>query len=245
MAKDNIIFGINAVQQLLDSDPDRILEIYIAGKNPRLGALISGARQQGIALHNVDSKKLDQYGSKHQGVVAKITATKLLGEADLKILAQNARNPLFLILDGVQDPHNLGACLRTADGAGVTAIIIPKDNASGITPTVRKVASGAAESVPIVQVTNLARAMRELQELGVWIVGTADNSQDLLYDLDLHGALALVMGSEDQGLRALTRKHCDFLAKIPMHGAVGSLNVSVATGICLYEIVRQRLQPKP
>lgn len=240
MANDNFIFGINAIRQLIENEPDRILEIYLSTKNPRLDEIIGLARQNDLALHKVDSKKLDQYGANHQGIVAKITPTKVLGEADLKNLVQQVAQPLFLILDGVQDPHNFGACLRTADGAGVTAVIIPKDNAVGITPTVRKVASGAADSVPVVQVTNLARVMRDLQELGVWIVGTAHESADNLYDLELTGPLALVMGSEDQGLRSLTRKHCDFLAKLPMHGSVSSLNISVATGICLYEVLRQR-----
>ena len=140
----------------------------------------------------------------------------------------------------MQDPHNLGACLRTADAAGVTAVIIPRDNSVGITPVVRKVSSGAADTVPVVRVANLARTMRELQELGVWIVGTAAETEQLIYEIDLNGPLAIVLGAEGEGMRELTRKHCDFLAKLPMLGTVSSLNVSVACGICLFEALRQR-----
>jgi 23S rRNA (guanosine2251-2'-O)-methyltransferase len=145
-----------------------------------------------------------------------------------------------LILDGVTDPHNLGACLRNADAAGVQAIIVPKDNAAQITPTVRKVAVGAVESIPLVQVTNLARTMKHLQQKGVWIIGTAGETDTCLYDVKLTGSLALVMGAEGKGMRRLTREHCDQLVKLPMAGMVSSLNVSVATGICLFEMVRQR-----
>ena len=159
----------------------------------------------------------------------------ILSEAE-----RNDESPFLLILDGVTDPHNLGACLRNADAAGVQAIVVPKDKAARITATVRKVAVGAAETVPLVQVTNLARTMKQLQQMGVWIIGTAGETDTCLYDVKLDGPMALVMGAEGKGMRRLTREHCDQLVKLPMAGSVSSLNVSVATGICLFEIVRQR-----
>lgn len=244
MVNDNLIFGINPIQQLLTNNPGKIIEIFISsGKDEkRTQAIIDAAKEQGISVQRVDVKKLDKWleGQNHQGVVAKITATPVLTEATLAELVKRSAKPLFLILDGVQDPHNLGACLRTADAVGVTAVIVPKDHAVGITPIVRKVASGAADTVPLVQVSNLARAMKELQDLGVWIVGTAGDSDQTIYEMDLKGAIAIVLGAEGEGMRQLTKKSCDFLAKIPMYGQVESLNVSVATGVCLYEVLRQR-----
>lgn len=244
MANDNLIFGINALQQLLSSNPSKILELYISQNKDdrRVQELIAAAKREGITIQRIDPKKLDKWldNQNHQGVVAKIVATQTLTEAAIPELVRSVAKPLFLILDGVQDPHNLGACLRTADGAAVTAVIVPKDNAVGITPVVRKVASGAADSVPLLQVSNLARAMRELQEFGVWIVGTAEDAPQSIYEQDLTGSIAIVLGAEGEGMRQLTRKHCDFLARLPMLGQVSSLNVSVATGVCLYEAVRQR-----
>jgi 23S rRNA (guanosine2251-2'-O)-methyltransferase len=166
---------------------------------------------------------------------------RLHDENDLASLIEGQANPLVLILDCVQDPHNLGACLRTADAAGVTLVVMPKDKSSPITDTVRRVACGGAESVPIARVTNLARAMEKLQDLGVWLVGTADEADRYIYDVDLKGPIGIVMGAEGEGMRRLTGEKCDHLAKIPMGGAVECLNVSVATGVCLFEAVRQRL----
>lgn len=178
--------------------------------------------------------------SQHQGIVARVKAAKVLNEQDLDVLLANTEQPFLLILDGVTDPHNLGACLRNADAAGVQGIIVPKDNSVGLTATVSKVACGAAETVPLFQVTNLARTMRHLQDKGVWIVGTAGEADCELYQADLKGPLAIAMGAEDKGLRRLSRESCDSLISIPMAGSVSSLNVSVATGVCLFEAVRQR-----
>ncbi len=161
-------------------------------------------------------------------------------EEDLYALVKEQKNPLLLILDGVTDPHNLGACLRTADAAGVHAVVTPRDRAATLTDTVRHIACGAAESVPFIQVTNLSRTMEKLQKLGVWLVGLADQGEKLIYDLDLKGGVGVVMGAEGTGMRRLTEEKCDFLARIPMHGKVPCLNVSVATGVCLFECVRQR-----
>ena len=169
---------------------------------------------------------------------------KILDETDLVHILKEKSAPLLLILDGIQDPHNLGACLRTADAAGVDAVIVPKDRSASITETVRMIACGAAERVPFVQVTNLARAIETLKDSGVWIVGTTDHASQSLFELDLTGSRAIVMGSEENGMRRLTEEHCDFLGRLPMAGQVDCLNVSVATGICLYEAVRQRSQPK-
>lgn len=245
MQNDNLVFGINPIQQLLDNNPAKIIEIFISTEknDKRMHDLMHSAKLNSISVQRIDPKKLDKMlnGQNHQGIMAKITPTVNLTETDLPALINSVAKPLFLILDGVQDPHNLGACLRTADAAGVTAVIVPKDNAVGITPVVRKVASGAADSIPLVMVSNLARAMKTLQELGVWIVGTDGNSEQLLYSVDLKGAIAIALGAEGEGLRQLTVKHCDYLVKLPMLGQVDSLNVSVATGVCLYEAVRQRL----
>lgn len=246
MPSDNFVFGINPIVQILTTHPERILEISIStNKNDaRIKKLTEMARVHNIHIQNIDHKKLDLLAAQqnHQGVIAKVKSVVMLNESDLALLAKE-KNSLFLILDGVQDPHNFGACLRTADCAGVTAVIIPKDNAVGVTPIVRKVASGAADLIPIVQVSNLARAMRNLQELGVWIVGTCVDGTQSIYDIDLTGSIAIVLGSEGVGMRQLTAKQCDYLVKLPLLGQIESLNVSVATGICLYEAVRQRLRP--
>lgn len=244
MQNDNIIFGINPVQQLLDHNPSKIIEIFISAdkQDKRTQDIMTLAKQNDISVQRIEVKKLDKLvdNQNHQGVMAKITPTVALNELSLAELVKHTKNPLFLVLDGVQDPHNLGACLRTADAAGVTAVIVPRDNAVGITPVVRKVASGGADSVPLVRVSNLARALKELQDLGVWLVGTAGDTEELLYSQDLTGAIAIILGSEGEGMRQLTRKHCDYVVKLPMLGQVESLNVSVACGVCLYEAVRQR-----
>ncbi|QBG36587.1 23S rRNA (guanosine(2251)-2'-O)-methyltransferase RlmB [Litorilituus sediminis] len=250
MAKnEELVFGIHAVNALLKAAPERFIEIWLlkGREDERLMPIINLARKYGLPAQMVNRKVLDDKskGEQHQGVVARVKQGKQLSENDLDdIIAQAERNntsPFLLILDGVTDPHNLGACLRNADAAGVHAIVVPKDNAAKITATVRKVAVGAAETVPLVQVTNLARTMKTLQKMGVWIIGTAGETDTCLYDVKLSGPMALVMGAEGKGMRRLTRENCDQLVKLPMAGSVSSLNVSVATGICLFEIVRQRL----
>ncbi len=250
MAKNHqVVFGIHAVNELIKRTPERFIELFLLkGRvDERLMPIIHLARKHGIAGQQVSRKVLDEKtkGEQHQGVVARITAEQHYTEADLNDIVLQAEQsgvaPFLLILDGVTDPHNLGACLRNADAAGVQAIIVPKDNAARLTGTVRKVAVGAAETVPLVQVTNLSRAMKSLQQMGVWIIGTAGETTTCLYDVQISGATALVMGAEGKGMRRLTREHCDQLVKIPMAGSISSLNVSVATGICLFEIVRQRL----
>ncbi len=249
MAKnEELVFGIHAVSALINKAPERFIEIFLlkGREDDRLMPIINLSRKYGIGAQLVSRKVLDDKsdGEQHQGVVARIRPGKSYTENDLDdiLLAAEHKSvaPFLLILDGVTDPHNLGACLRNADAAGVQAIIVPKDNAAQITPTVRKVAVGAAESVPLVQVTNLARTMKHLQQQGVWIVGTAGETDTCLYDIKLAGPIALVMGAEGKGMRRLTRENCDQLVKLPMAGNVSSLNVSVATGICLFEMVRQR-----
>jgi 23S rRNA (guanosine2251-2'-O)-methyltransferase len=250
MAKhDELVFGIHAVNTLLEHAPERFIEIMaLKGRDDeRMAPILSQAKQYGIAVQLMHRKALDEKskGEQHQGVIARVKPGKSYNENDLTDIIKLAQNkgeqPLLLILDGVTDPHNLGACLRNADAAGAQAIIVPKDNAAKITSTVRKVAVGAAETVPLVQVTNLARAIKQLQEQGIWVVGTAGEAQQSLYECKLTGPMALVMGAEGKGMRRLTRENCDQLVKLPMAGTVSSLNVSVASGICLFEIVRQRL----
>lgn len=249
MAKqEELVFGIHAVQALIEHAPERFIELWLlkGREDERLLPIINLSKKYGINIQIANRKVLDAKtdGEQHQGVVARVKQGKAYTEADIDdILATAERKqqaPFLLILDGVTDPHNLGACLRNADAAGVQAIIVPKDNAARITATVRKVAVGAAETIPLVQVTNLARTMKTLQQMGVWIVGTAGETDTCLYDVKLSGPMALVMGAEGKGMRRLTRENCDQLVKLPMAGSVSSLNVSVATGICLFEMVRQR-----
>ncbi len=250
MAKnDEVVFGIHAVNALIESAPERFIELWLlkGREDDRLKSIIDLSKKYGISVQLAQRKVLDEKsdGEQHQGVVARVQAGKTFNENDLddiiKSTTAKGEQPFFLILDGVTDPHNLGACLRNADSAGVQAIIVPKDNAARLTGTVRKVAVGAAEFVPLVQVTNLSRTMKALQEQGVWIIGTAGETDTCLYDVKLSGPMALVMGAEGKGMRRLTRENCDQLVKLPMAGSVSSLNVSVATGICLFEIVRQRM----
>jgi len=249
MAKqEELVFGIHAVNALIKRSPERFIELWLlkGRDDERLLPIVNLARKYGIPAQFVHRKVLDDKsrGEQHQGVVARVKPGKQLTEADLDEIVQQVerqgRQPFFLILDGVTDPHNLGACLRNADAAGVQAVIVPKDNAAKLTATVRKVAVGAAETVPLVQVTNLSRTMKLLQQMGIWIIGTAGETDTCLYDVKLSGPMALVMGAEGKGMRRLTRENCDELVKLPMAGSVSSLNVSVATGICLFEIVRQR-----
>ncbi|WP_448565546.1 23S rRNA (guanosine(2251)-2'-O)-methyltransferase RlmB [Thalassotalea ganghwensis] len=249
MAKnEELVFGIHAVNELIKRSPERFIELFLlkGREDERLHSIINLSRKYKINTQVVNRKVLDDKsnGEQHQGVLARVTPGKLYTENDLESILASAQakqnDPFLLILDGVTDPHNLGACLRNADAAGVQAIIVPKDNAARLTATVRKVAVGAAETVPLVQVTNLARTMTQLQDMGVWIVGTAGEAEQSLYEVSLNGPMALVMGAEGKGMRRLTRERCDQLVKLPMAGSVSSLNVSVATGICLFEIVRQR-----
>ena len=212
------------------------------GRNDkRVGAIRELAQKQGVAIEELSKQEMDQrFDGNHQGVAASADS-RLRSEKDLQsILAALDHEPLLLVLDGVTDPHNLGACLRTADAAGVDAVIVPKDKSAPLNATVRKVASGAAETVNFITVTNLARCLKSLQQRGIWVVGTADESEKSIYEQDLTGAIALVMGSEGSGLRRLTRDSCDFLVSIPMAGELSSLNVSVAAGVCLYEARRQK-----
>lgn len=241
-----VIYGVHAVAAALEKKGQVQALLLEQRKRPnaRLAALIDQARKAQVSLSYVSADELDQLaeGGRHQGVVARVATVEM--PSDLEgYIDSLGRAPFLLILDGVTDPHNLGACLRSADAAGVDAVIVPKDNAVGMTPVVRKVACGAAESVPFFQVTNLARTLRFLQDQGVWLMGAAGEAESTVYEADLKGPLALVMGAEEKGLRRLTREHCDLLIKIPMAGQIESLNVSVATGVCLFEAVRQR-RPK-
>jgi len=240
-----VAYGIHAVRVLLTRHPQRVRRVLLAsGRGAgRLAEVRALAQRAGIPLANADDAQLGKLaeGERHQGVVAEILPRAGDPETQLEEALEAAgAAPLLLVLDGVQDPHNLGACLRSADAAGVAAVIVPRDRAAGLTPVVRKVAAGAAETVPLVPVVNLARTLRDLKERGLWLVGTDDAADKTLYDADLKGPLALVMGSEGEGMRRLTRECCDHLVSIPMAGAVESLNVSVATGVALFEAVRQR-----
>jgi len=237
--------GIHALRVLLSRQPGRVRRVLLAGGRDagRLAEVRTLAQQAGVQVASVELAQLDRLaeGERHQGVVAEIVPRAGDPETQLEEALEAAGPaPLVLVLDGVQDPHNLGACLRSADAAGVAAVIVPRDRAAGLTPVVRKVAAGAAESVPLVAVVNLARTLRDLKERGFWLVGTDDAADKTLYEADLKGPLGLVMGSEGEGVRRLTRECCDQLVSIPMAGAVESLNVSVATGVALFEAVRQR-----
>ena len=238
------IYGVHAVQTMLKASPQRVIEVHmqVGRTDDRLQKIHNLVEKHGIHKQLVGVKKLDsRVSGSHQGVIALCRPGVALDESLLlKLFEQYGSQIFFLILDGVTDPHNLGACLRSADGAGVHAVIIPKDNAVGLTPVVQKVACGAAESVPLVPVTNLTRTIKKLKSLGIWVVGTTGNAGQTIYETNLSGPITLVMGAEGVGMRDLTTKQCDFLANIPMKGQVGSLNVSVAAGICLYEIRRQR-----
>lgn len=238
----SIVYGVHAVARRLQQAPECCLELICADKrNPRLLQLIDQARTVGIKVRIETRAALTQLSGtdKHQGCLLKTLDSKPVMDFQQCLAAVN-QNSLMLILDGIQDPHNLGACLRTADACGVDAVIIPRDRAVKVNATVRKVAAGGAESVPIIEVTNIARCLKDLKQAGVWIYGTSDMAKDSLYDHDYGGPIALVMGAEGSGLRRLTLESCDHLVKLPMQGQVESLNVSVATGVCLYEILRSR-----
>ena len=237
-----VIFGFHAVLARLRADPSSVVEIFLdETRNDARGKdLAAIAGRAGVRLMRVPTKRLDGFygGGRHQGVVARV-AVKSLGD-DLDDVLAAAERPLLLVLDGVTDPHNLGACLRVANAAGAHAVVAPKDRACGITPAVSKVASGAAEATPYLMVTNLARTLGELKERNIWIVGADERAQQSLYDADLPDAIAWVLGAEGEGMRRLTRENCDLLVRIPMAGEVESLNVSVSAGICLYESLRRR-----
>ncbi|MBF1995648.1 23S rRNA (guanosine(2251)-2'-O)-methyltransferase RlmB [Serratia symbiotica] len=240
-----IIYGIHAVKALLERDPQRFLEVFILkGRGDRrLQPLITELETTGLAVQVASRQWLDEKveGAVHQGIIARVREGRKPQENDLPALLESVDTPFLLVLDGVTDPHNLGACLRSADAAGVHAVIVPRDRSAQLNATAKKVACGAAENVPLIRVTNLVRTLRLLQEMNVWVVGTAGEADHTLYQSKMTGPMALVMGAEGEGMRRLTREHCDELISIPMAGMVSSLNVSVATGICLFEAVRQRL----
>jgi 23S rRNA (guanosine2251-2'-O)-methyltransferase len=242
----NKLFGLHSVQAALDYTPQKISKAWVDSQrqDQRLKQMIGSLLVLGIEPEKVDRKKLDRFaeGNNHQGIVIEIALPGELSESELKTAVENlSETALFLVLDNVQDPHNLGACLRTADAVGAHGVIITKDNATGITPTVCKVASGAAETMPVYQVTNLSRTLRWLKGQGIWVMGAVGDTTQTAYQADFTLPLALVVGAEGKGLRRLTREQCDVLVKLPMLGQVESLNLSVATGVLLYEVVRQRL----
>ena len=243
MSIPRVLFGFHAVGVRLKTAPASIVEVYVDAtrRDARMKQFLARAGEAGVRVIEADAQRLAKLcgGVGHQGVVARVQSVETAHSLD-DLLDGLAEPPLLLVLDGVTDPHNLGACLRVADGAGAHAVIAPKDHACGINATVAKVASGAAETVPYFMVTNLARTLKELKERDIWVIGTAGEADRSLYEADLKAPTALVLGAEGPGLRQLTRKTCDALVRIPMQGAVDSLNVSVASGVCLYEARRQR-----
>jgi len=246
MSSSKVLFGFHAVGVRLKTAPQSIIEVYVdpSRRDARMRQFVDRAKEAGVRLIDADGMRLAKLAGSHghQGVAARVEPVAQVHSLDelLEDLEAKGVAPLLLVLDGVTDPHNLGACLRVADGAGAHAVIAPKDHAAGINATVAKVASGAAETMPYFMVTNLARTLGELKERNIWIIGTSDDAPKTLYQVDLKAPTALVLGAEGQGMRRLTRKTCDELVGIPMMGAVESLNVSVASGVCLYEALRQR-----
>ena len=243
MSSHKVLFGFHAVGVRLKIAPQSVVEIHyeVTRRDARMRTFIDKARDSGVRLVESDSLRLAKLAGSHghQGVAAMVAPIPQIHSLD-DLLDSVEGPPLLLVLDGVTDPHNLGACLRVADGAGAHAVIAPKDHAAGINATVAKVASGAAETMPYFMVTNLARTLGELKERSIWVVGTSDDAPRTIYQADLKVPTALVLGAEGAGMRQLTRKNCDELVSIPMRGAVESLNVSVASGVCLYEALRQR-----
>jgi 23S rRNA (guanosine2251-2'-O)-methyltransferase len=241
-----VIFGFHAVLARLRADPKSVLEIFLdeTRQDGRARDLAAAAERAGVHLMRVPTKRLDGFygGGRHQGVVARVELKNLADSLD-ELLAPIAK-PLLLVLDGVTDPHNLGACLRVANAAGAHAVIAPRDRAAGITPAVSKVASGAAEATPYLMVTNLARTLRELKERDIWVIGADERAEKTLYEADLPEAVAWVLGAEGEGMRRLTRETCDLLVRIPVRGAVESLNVAVSAGVCLFESVRRTVGRK-
>jgi len=243
--KRNLVYGLHAVEAMIERAPERLLELWMAEprQDARARALRERAQAAGLRVQTVPAETLAKLAGEvaHQGVVAATRPLKPWDEHDLAAALSEIDRPLILVLDGVTDPHNLGACLRTADAAGVHALVIPKDRSATLDGVARKVAAGAAEFIPVAAVTNLARALGKLKERGVWVVGTDEGAEQTIYAADLDRPLALVMGAEGAGMRRLTRELCDFVVRIPMSGQVRSLNVSVAAGVALFEAQRQRL----
>jgi 23S rRNA (guanosine2251-2'-O)-methyltransferase len=247
MQKSDIVPGLQSVYTVLSRNPERLLEVFVetASRNPRVQAIIAQCEQYRISVQVIQPDRLDQLcqGVHHQGVAARCRPQTVLTETDLDHIIANQASPFLLALDEVTDPHNLGACLRTAEAAGVQAVIIPSHKSAQITPAVRKVSCGASELIPLIRVGNLVRTMKRIKQAGVWAVGTTATGQISLFDCDLSRPTLVVLGAEGSGLRRLTEEHCDVLANLPIMGGVESLNVSVATGICLYEVLRQRRNP--
>lgn len=243
MSQNEWIYGIHSVASVLKSQPQRLLRIYVqqGRQDERVQKLLDGAQRENIEIVREPRKQLDKLvDGNHQGMIAECRPGEQYDEDFLDTLAERHSNKLFvLVLDGVTDPHNLGACMRTAEAAGVHAVVIPRDNSASMTSTARKVAAGAADLVPLVVVTNLSRAIKQLQQHGVWVIGAAGEATETLYQAKLKTPMALVMGAEGSGMRRLTKENCDELIAIPMLGETSSLNVSVATGVCLFEVVRQ------
>jgi 23S rRNA (guanosine2251-2'-O)-methyltransferase len=242
-----VVFGFHAVLARLRADPKSVVEIFVdeTRQDGRMKDLVASAERSGVRLMRVPTKRLDGFygGGRHQGVVARVDVKSVA--ADLEDVLQGVERPLLLVLDGVTDPHNLGACLRVANAAGAHAVIAPRDRAAGITPAVSKVASGAAEATPYLMVTNLARTLGEIKERNIWVVGADERAASTLYDANLPDSIAWVLGAEGEGMRRLTRENCDLLVRLPMAGEVESLNVSVAAGVCLFESVRRRMKEGP
>lgn len=243
--RDNWVVGINAVASALEHDVEHVREVLLeaGARNPRLAEIEETARRRDVPVRRVPLQSLEGIagGLRHQGAIARYEAPRTHDEKDLAGLVEAAEGKaLVLALDGVQDPHNLGACLRTADACGALAVVVPRDRAAQVNATVRKVAAGAAETTPVVSVTNLARSLKLLKEAGLWVAGADAAGERLSWEVDLTGPRVIVMGAEGAGLRELTRRHCDFLVRLPQVGTVESLNVSVATGMLLYEVLRQR-----
>lgn len=237
-------YGIHTVMQLLESNPDTVLELFASKRqDKKIQTLLSLAMQCGISVQLSENQTLDKFsrGGNHQGIVARIKSFVYKDESQLISFVQNLPDDAFILaLDGIQDPHNLGACLRTADAAGVHAVLLPKNRSVGVTAAVQKVSTGAVNHLPVYQVTNLVRSLEKLKQIGLWVIGADGEAEKSLYQANLRGPTVLVMGAEGTGMRRLSRDTCDHLLSIPMFGKVSSLNVSVATGICLYEIRRQR-----
>lgn len=247
MKEARVLVGFHAVLARLRADASSVVEILAdeSRHDARIEDVLRLAERSAVRVIRVPSRRLDGFygGGRHQGIVARVAPRDERATLE-DVLAAITEPPLVLVLDGVTDPHNLGACLRVADAAGAHAVVVPKDRSAGMSPTVAKVASGAAESVPFLAVTNLARTLDQLKEQNVWVVGTADDAAEDLYEADLPDAIAWVLGSESEGMRRLTRERCDRAVRIPMHGQVASLNVSVAAGLCLYESRRRRVAPR-
>ncbi|VFP83990.1 23S rRNA (guanosine-2'-O-)-methyltransferase RlmB [Candidatus Erwinia haradaeae] len=240
-----IVFGIHPIQNILENSPQRIKTVLVLKgyHNIRLQHLLQLIKKNKISINLAHRKTLDHQseGAVHQGIIAYTTPIRQFQEDDLLILLSKLPNPFLLILDGITDPHNLGACIRSAYAAGADVILLPKNHSAKLNSTVIKVASGSAEHIPLIYVTNLARTIRILKKHNIWIIGTTEKANHTLYQSNMQGPIALVMGAEDKGIRRLTYEHCNEIIRIPMYGSVSSLNVSVATGICLYEAMRQRI----